>query len=360
MQRDRYLKWYDDVIGIIGADNAVRFLQPDYNTTVRIYTKGGTEWSPDEFSAFLSERIVSRDRRDIERILFRCGLSEYDVLRIAAVTRGMHPKDLLWIAANPAERYEDVMSAVFASVFTKHVDLVGDSVDSPEGFNVKRYGVWNGRYGIFKQRINPLATDAESEIAVYMLAQRIGVPCCPAYRVDADMIFSEFLFDFSKEYIVHFRRLFDGPRLKDEYANLVGVRPQYRDDIARMIVLDFVTRQDDRHLSNMAVKVTEEGEAFYPLYDNGRSLFYEDREDFVRRAVADPVQYCTSFGPVGTYYDALTEIAKDMDIAKLVNPDIPAEEIRGILSSAGFEGYRLDGAAAWIEKTLTIVKSMQQ
>jgi hypothetical protein len=33
------------------------------------------------------------------------------------------------------------------------------------------------------------------------------------------------------------------------------VRPQYQDDIALMILFDFITRQDDRHLSNIAIKI---------------------------------------------------------------------------------------------------------
>jgi hypothetical protein len=59
---------------------------------------------------FSSERVVSRDRRDIERILFRCGLSSYDVLKIAEITRGIHPKDLLWIANSEDEKLETVLT----------------------------------------------------------------------------------------------------------------------------------------------------------------------------------------------------------------------------------------------------------
>ena len=286
----RYLKWNNDVVGIIDASNAVKFTAADYNEVVSFYTKGASGWMPEQFSEFLSERIVSRDRRDIERILFRCGLSNYDVLKIAEITRGIHPKDLLWIAQSKDEDFDAVMTTVFDSVFHHKIDIVGDSIDTPEGYNIKRYGVFDGNYGIYKQRINPLVTDVESEVAVYLLAQKLGVCCCPAIRIDKDTVFSAFLYDFSKEYIVHFRRLFDGARLDNEYQNLISVRPQYRDEIARMILLDFITRQDDRHLSNIAIKITAKGESFYPLYDNGRSLFYEDTGEMVQKAVSDPAK----------------------------------------------------------------------
>jgi hypothetical protein len=270
----RRLKWNNDVIGIIDSANAVTFLKPEYNEVVFLYTRGVKSWTSEQFSEFLSERVVSRDRRDIEKILFRCGLSYYDVLRIAEITRGIHPKDLLWIAHTENEQFDTVVTDVFDSVFHQKIDLTGDSIDTPEGHNIKRYGAYNGRYGIYKQRISPLTTDVESEVAVYLLAQKLGIPCCPAYRIDKDTIFSAFLYDFSKEYIVHFRRLFDGKRSENEYQNLISVRPKYKDDIARMIFLDFITRQDDRHLSNIAVKINGVNESFYPLYDNGRSLFY--------------------------------------------------------------------------------------
>jgi len=353
----RFLKWENDIIGTIDNMNVVAFTKPEYNKIVSIYTKGSKKWSPEQFSEFLSERIVSRDRRDIEKILFRCGLTHYDVFRIADITRGIHPKDLLWIAYNEKESLDKVITNVFDSVFHQKIDLVGDSIDTPEGYNIKRYGVFNGKYGIYKQRISPLITDVESEAAVFLLSQKLGIPCCPAYRVDKDTIFSTFLYDFSKEYIVHFRRLFNNPRSDNEYQNLIAVRPQYKNDIARMILLDFITRQDDRHLSNIAVKISGKNETFYPLYDNGRSLFYEDTEEMVLQAVSDPVNYSTSFGYSGTYYDYITEISQDICLDNLINLDISKDEIADILKKSGFVGYRFYGALEWIEKTINIIKN---
>jgi hypothetical protein len=371
---ERFLKWDDTVIGTVSAANAVSFTQPEYNEVVKLYTAHATRtpprsgklaptsrwWSPEQFAGFLSERVVSRDRRDIERILFRCGLSNYDVLRIAEITRGIHPKDLLWIAHSADERLETVMTAVFDSVFHQRIDLVGDSIDTPEGYNIKRYGAYNGQYGIYKQRISPLATDVESEVAVYLLAQKLGVPCCPAYRVDKDTVFSAFLYDFSEEYIVHFRRLFDGKRSDNEYQNLIAVRPQYKDDIARMILLDFITRQDDRHLSNIAIKIGAGGkESFYPLYDNGRSLFYEETAATVSEAVSDPELYATGFGYAGTYLDYIKEIAAERGtITDLIRLSISKDEIAAILREAGFKDYRFDGALAWIAATIELLKTL--
>ena len=353
----RYLKWSNDTVCMIDRASAVSFTQPNYNEVVALYTHGAASWTPEQFTDFLAERVVSRDRRDIERILFRCGLSHYDVQRIAEITRGIHPKDLLWIANDENETLDAVMTNVFSSVFLQRIDLTGDSIDTPEGYNVKRYGVFDGGYGIYKQRINPLVTDVESEIAVYHLAQRLGVPCCPAVRANKNTVFSAFLYDYSREYFVHFRRLFDGARSDNEYRNLVEVRPQYKDDIARMILLDFITRQDDRHLSNIAIKISGKQESFYPLYDNGRSLFYEDTEETVGKAVKDIAGYSTSFGYSGTYWDYVLEIAKERNIADLIDLSVSKAEIESILKQAGFVSYRLEGAAEWITKAIELLKA---
>ena len=356
---NRYLKWDDEIVGVINSAGAVSFSAPEFNEIVTLYTRGRLKWSSEELIDFLSERVMSRDRRDIERLLFRMGLSQYDVPKIAEITRGIHPKDLLWIARSKSERMDTVITNVFSSVFSRRVDMTGDSVDTPEGYNIKRYGVHNARYGIYKQRINPLTTDAESEVAVYLLGKKLGVPVCPAVKTDQNTVFSTFMFDFSKEYIVHFRRLFDGARSDNEYQNLIGVRPQYLDEIARMILLNFITRQDDRHLSNIAIKITGRTESFYPLYDNGRSLFYEDTEEMVRRAVDDPEKYATSFGYSGTYWDYVQEIAKARcKLNDLINLNIDEDDIKAILTEAGFSGYRFEGALKWILLTADMIRRL--
>lgn len=355
----RYLKWGDDVVAFIGEDLSVRFIEPRYNATIALYTQGKPTWTGEELIDFLSERIMSPNRRDIEKLLFRCGLSEYDVFRIADATHAVHPRDELWLAQNENDRFESAATDVFESIFLHKIDAEGDSVNTPEGFNVKRYGALDGRYGIVKQRISPLTTDVESEIAVSLLAREMGVPCCPARRFDADSVFSEFRYDFTNEYLVHFRRLFNGPRGENELDNLLEARPQFADDFYRMIVLDFVTRQDDRHLSNMALKIGEQGESFYPLYDNGRSLFYEDTESMVKSAVEDPAAYATTFGYAGTYWDHLKDIAaRGVDLSRLVKLDVSEDAVEALLEEAGFEGYRLAGARTWIVRCLELVSSL--
>lgn len=282
----RYLKWNDDVVGLVAPDLSVRFAEPRFNTTVGLYTHGQTSWTPDQFLQFLSERIMSSARRDIERLLFRCGLSEYDVFKIADATRAINPRDELWLAPTPDASMAEAATEVFDAIFLQRTDAAGDSVDTPEGANVKRYGASQGVYGIVKQRISPLSTDVESEVAASLLAEMLGMPCCRAWRFGDDAV-------------------------------------------------------------------------FYPLYDNGRSLFYEDTESFARKAAADPRAFATTFGYVGTYWDHARDIAaKGVRFGDLLNLDVDERTVRQLLVEAGFTDYRLEAATEWIMNAVECLKSL--
>ena len=356
-----YLKWGDSVVGEIDQDLNVRFLKSanEFNAVLNKYVPDSGFWSREDFVDFLRERIVSPGRRDIEEILFKCGLTTYDAVAIGLKTCAISARDMLWIADKAEDDFNDAVTEVFRSVFVGVKDLAGESVDTPEGQNVKRYGVSQGKYGIYKQRLTPLSADVESEIAVYKLAERIGVPCCPCWRIDEDTVFSEFVYDFSREYIVHMRQLIRSRAYDDDFRNLLSARPEYLDFFVRMIALDFITRQDDRHLSNIAIKISSAGESIYPLYDNGRSLFYEDTEETAVKACDDVQKFCTSFGPAGTYLDHIQEIAgMGISFNKLLDLSIEEQEVRSILEGAGFAGYRLDGACKWILRCIGILKEL--
>lgn len=81
--------------------------------------------------------------------------------------------------------------------------------------------------------------------------------------------------------------------------------PELESQINQMCLLDFITRQDDRHLSNIAILMRNDTRSFYPFYDNGRSLFYEDSEVLVEETVKDIPAYATNFGEAETYYDVV-------------------------------------------------------
>lgn len=360
----KFLKWKDDIIAKINNDFSVDFI--DQKSSLLANPNGmSIHWSAERFAKFLDDRIISRQRRDIEKILFRCGLSSYDTFKIAEITKAINAKDLIWISNNENDLFADAITNVFESIFMKKVDSVGDSIDSPGGCNIKRYGVYEGNYGIYKKRMHPLSTDVESEVAVYKLAQRMGVPCCEAVQTDENTVFSKFQYDFSTEQIVHFRQLFeDGERISNnELENLVTKRPEYENDFYKMIFLDFLTLQDDRHLSNFAVKINHKTktESFYPLYDNGRSLYFQDQEKTILDSWKDPIKFSTTFGAVGTYYDYIVDIlSENPDALSLIDLSISDDEIYKIMKDSGFNGIKLEGIVNWISNSIKCLYELQQ
>ena len=360
----KYLKWKDDVIAKINSDFSVDFID---EKSALLVTPNNTSihWSAERFAKFLDDRIISKQRRDIEKILFRCGLSCYDTFKIAEITKAINAKDLLWVSNGENDLFNDAITNVFENIFMKKVDSVGDSIDSPDGCNIKRYGVYNGNYGIYKNRLHPLSTDVESEVAVYKLAKRIGVPCCEAVQTDENTVFSKFQYNFSTEQIVHFRQLFkDGERKSEnELENLITKRPEYENDFYKMVFLDFLTLQDDRHLSNFAIKINHQTktESFYPLYDNGRSFFYQDADKTILTAWKDPVSFSTTFGVVGTYYDHITDIlSKNPDALSLIDLTISDDEIYKIIKDSGFNEVKSEGIVNWISNGIKCLHELQQ
>ena len=109
----------------------------------------------------------------------------------------------------------------------------------------------------------------------------------------------------------------------------------------------------------MALKINADGESFYPLYDNGRSLFYEDTEDMVRAAVEDPAGHATAFGYAGTYWDHVRDIAaRGVERGSLAHHEVPERTVKALLEEAGFSGYRLAGAREWIMRALAMVRAL--
>jgi len=355
-----YLKWADQEVGTIYDHASVIFTHPDLNPVVSVITQNNASWSRYEYTEFLADRVISKDRRDIEKLLFRLGLIEYDIIKIAELTYAINPKDLFWIASSREMALRDAIKGTFTDIFRQSLNEKGSTVYSPDGQNVKNYAKSNGYFGINKKRLNNLMTDAESEVGVYKLGQLFGVAVCPAWFVDKDTIFSQFVYDFSREYLVHARRYFkDGERTGDMYRDLVMKFPNFKREINQMCLLDFITRQDDRHLSNIAIVTKGSEDRMYPLYDNGRSLFFDETKEIVEQAVMDIEGYSTTFGEIGTYYDVVQGIAKAEPIGNLINLNVSEKDILRALKDSRFKDYRLEGGLKWITGALCTLKEIR-
>lgn len=327
-----HLMYRDEVIAELTGDNNLIILNKNHPVVERYSL-------PQNALNFFSDRIISKSRKGIESVINRLNIVDYDVMAIARHTRAINPMDNFWL------RYSD--TETFSTFYFENLNNLFNSTNlvSPEsvGQNQKYYAKQNGKLGIVKKRLLGVTFDTESELAVDGIANLLGISVCPTTRVSKDLTFSEFMYDPFKESITHVRHLVVGEIDYDEplLPQLISIFPLNKQALLNMAILDCLTAQDDRHLSNLALK---DG-TLYPLYDNGRSLFWEFGDDVIEDAISNPLSYLTTFGEVSTYYDSLcTE--QNYDLSCLSN--LRRSNLKRIMLEAGFVEHRSDLLVKWV------------
>jgi len=303
---------------------------------------------------FIRDRIISPSRLDIHKILTLVKMHTYNIYEISLITRLINPMDGFWLRANSEESYESFVIPRLMEMFNE-TKLQHLNTMSSGGQNIKYYTKYKDKFGVKKRRLAGLTYDSESELAVYNLANRIRVSVCPTYKVDEDNTFSEFQFNFLNEEIVHMRHLLpDYNEGESTYEQVVRAFPSIKIDIVKMLILDYITAQDDRHLSNYAMK----GDSLYPLYDNGRSLFWDCREQTIIESLTDVKLYSTSFGTVGTYYEILSDISKEgIKFSELVDLDLTKQDIEKCYEEE-YMDYRCKLLVEWTYLTIQELKKL--
>ena len=301
-----------------------------------------------DFGEFLKERIFSENRRDCKTLLARMGLVDYNVYEIAKRTRTFSLSDKLWISYSETEDYETTFKAVFQELYNNKINQKGDSISSPSGQNEKRY-IFNsdGSFGIAKKRLHPFSDDTQNEVLVYRIAKKSGVNCCYAEMIPEEAVFSKYEFDLNKHYLVPARYILDGRNIDcNTYEDLIfGKLKDFQDDVNRMLILDFLTLQEDRHLSNWAFQFNGKT-IMYPIFDNGRSLFYEADEKTAQQILADPKKGAPAVGLVGNYYDLIQIMKKHFDLSRLVNVNI---DITDCFEGLGHADWKVEAIKKWLE-----------
>lgn len=355
-----YLKWDNTIIGEINQDNQVEFMGKTDNIICNQIIPKNLHWSSGEFREFLADRIISRNRRDIEKILARLQLVQYDEVEIAKITRAFNLADKFWISLRPNEDYKETFIDIFINVFNNFKIGIGDPTSSPSGQNEKSYAFHDEGFGIVKKRLHPYSTDAESEVIVYRLAKILGVSCCYAEMIDNDRVFSEFNYDFNSQYLIHARTLLKGMTLeRQDYRELSKYFSRFKYDIAKMIIIDFITLQDDRHLSNWGVLIDYHGDSrMYDLYDNGRSLLYESTPEIAEYILKDPIKYSNSFGIVGTYYDNIMDIREETKLTQLINININNRQIKNCFIGLKLPKWKVEANIQYINWALKEIERL--
>ena len=368
-----YLKWEDEVVFKIDNNDRIKIEHrpPAAELLLSMYASSTESFLPEEFKKFLQSRLVSPHRRDIGRILHRLGLREFNLFSIAEKTKAINPQDRFWIISDPNERYCEAVASFFKTVLpcSRFSNDDFSLFSSPGGENIKTYGIYRGRFGIYKKRLYPTSSDIEAELAVYMLCEEMGVPCCPVYRIDKDTIFSQYLYDYQSECFAHFSSLLPDPAADDLCKEIISSSEitRFRLDVLPMLIVDFVTRQEDRHANNFAVKYDSGGWIqFYPLYDNGRSLLYSETAEGAKLAGGDVLGCALPFGHIGTTFTSIKKYYTPEEIRNACHLDISSDRGKEILNESGFNSNnelshaRYNGALSQICGALAVLRDLSR
>lgn len=138
----------------------------------------------------------------------------------------------------------------------------------------------DNRVGIAKQSLSSNKYDNINEVVCYELGNLLGIRVCEAsseiYKGANDWVISLFEYPYKNDMksagsifkIDTFTKEFSVSKIQSMFGK------QAVEDFNRMIIFDTITRQTDRHINNFAF-ITN---GMYPLYDNGRCLFWDTAE----------------------------------------------------------------------------------
>lgn len=193
------------------------------------------------------------------------------------------------------------------------VDNFYSNTSGSDGVNDKFIAkrIKDGKLGIAKYPINRFSKDHIMECVVHDLSKLFSINCCKATLEifnNKECVLSEFYEDGKFESC---RYLLGSNNVEDfnEKFNIkfleYKVGPKAVDDFVRMIFLDLITMQVDRHISNFGFK----NNRMYPLFDNGRCLFYDSPKEDIPRGEFNFAEYLVTneHGYGFSYLDTLSE-----------------------------------------------------
>ncbi|MBQ5953074.1 MAG: HipA domain-containing protein [Lachnospiraceae bacterium] len=219
-------------------------------------------------------------------LLTRCyGLSLSDQYWIVPVDSG-----LTWDQVNFFEHdfSEDIGDVLFGAA--KKPDPLGfSSPDNTSDGNLKkRWKIIDGKRCLIKGGSNPYRQQPLNEVIATEIMNRLDIPCVPytvtwhkgaPYSICEDFITAE------TELIPAWRIIQSEKKRNDtslyqhfvNCADHLGI-PDVRPFLDRMIVLDYIIANEDRHLNNFGAVRKAETLAWIgmaPIYDSGSSLGYD-------------------------------------------------------------------------------------
>lgn len=293
-------------------------------------------------------RSIPASRSGIREALDELGI--YDTTLLLTHCLGLSLSDHYWI--KPADcdlKWEDVnfftndfsddMGDVLFGAPKKQNGFDYSSPDNTSDGNLrKRWKIINGKRYLLKEGILPYRQQPFNELIAAKIMERLGIPHVPytviweggkPYSVCEDFVTTE------TELVSAWRITQLRPKANHEntYLHFVNICkesgvPDVTAALDRMIVLDYIIANEDRHLNNFGLlrnADTLEWLGFAPIFDSGNSLYHGvPTENF-----SDHEIICKPFKKTHSEQLRLVTDFSWIDFAKLGDIE---NEIRKILS----------------------------
>ena len=157
------------------------------------------------------------------------------------------------------------LSYLFEENKIRFISMLKEQQASSLGLARKFFAEYDGKVCIvkFSKHSNKECADLKNEVTYKQIADILGIPCCSvklSSYYNRPCILSFFEYDNSRDVFMSFKST--GLKPSEIYLRLSDEEKWKYD---RMMLLDYILEQGDRHFSNIALV----NQDMYPLFDNG-------------------------------------------------------------------------------------------
>jgi len=297
------------------------------------------------FNQWLSDRCISNSRDGIERLKSTYNITE--MKEIMLLLYGLSLSDHYWIDRKPfnnkwkdinlfENRYSETIGYI---LFDKNIKIVDDintigyrNADITTGGTLKKYWKYHEadkKYYLVKGGSRPDLQEPFNEYYAHLLLEKLQFKHTP-YNLEKDndeyVSVCPCIADIHNEMIsaVDIQRKYRINRNYDDFVGL-GIKKgclEFQDDVNKMIVLDYIIDNIDRHWKNFGIlRNASDGSwiGLTPLFDNGYSLWNKDVVD--TRIVSESMSFahsneeCVHMIDIHKYVSTLPDLREIFDKA---------------------------------------------
>lgn len=257
------------------------------------------------FNAWWTERSIPASRSGVQEALETLGITDTKTLLIRCY--GLSLSDQYWICPEGSaltwdkinffcnEFSEDIGDALFGSAKKSNAINFSSPDNTSDGNLKKRWKIIDGKRCLVKGGSNPYRQQPLNEVIATKIMERLGIPCVSysvmwnrgaPYSVCEDFV-NENTELIPAWRIIQTKRQPNNVSVYSHFvncANALGIQDVVP-FLDRMIVLDYLILNEDRHLNNFGAlrnAETLEWLGMAPIYDSGSSLGYDKTVPFMK------------------------------------------------------------------------------